>query len=237
MATELAWQPGESPQDLARRLSLPFKDLRLLTRALTHSSFLNEHQDVISDNERLEFLGDAVLDFVVGAWLYHHYPEKAEGELTRMRAALVRTEQLAQFARNLKLGDAMRLGRGEIQAGGRLRDNLLCATFEALVGALYLETNISTVQKFVHGLLAETNEEYLFPSDSSDPKSTLQIWSQSNKMGIPRYITTSTTGPDHERLFEVQVQIDGNIFGTGKGHSKQQASRSAAQDAINKINQ
>jgi len=236
MTINSGWEPAESPADLARRLALPFSDLRLITRALTHRSYVNEHDEAISDNERLEFLGDAVLDFIVGAWLFNHYPEKAEGELTRMRSALVRTEQLAAFARQLKLSAAMRLGRGEIQAGGREKDILLCGTFEALVGALYLQTNIKTVQEFIHGLLDRTSEKYLYQTDSFDPKSTLQEWSQANKLGIPNYVTVKTSGPDHDRLFEVNVLISEKIYGTGSGHSKQIASRLAALKAIESIN-
>lgn len=236
MALDQVWEPEETPAALAVRLSLPFNDLRLLTRALTHRSYINEHEEALLDNERLEFLGDAVLDFVVGAWLYHHYPEKAEGELTRMRSALVRTEQLAEFARQLKLGNAIRLGRGEIQAGGRQREILLCATFEALIGAYFLQTNIQTVQGFIHGLLDRTKEKFLIPQDSFDPKSTLQEWSQANKLGIPKYITVNTTGPEHDRLFEVKVVIDEKEYGLGTGHSKQIASRVAALNALKSIN-
>lgn len=235
MTKDLGWEPAESPADLVKRLALPFTDLRLITRALTHRSYVNEHEEALSDNERLEFLGDAVLDFVVGAWLFNHYPEKPEGELTRMRSALVRTEQLAEFARKLKLNTAMRLGRGEIQAGGRERDILLCGTFEALVGALYLQSNIDTVQNFIHGLLEGTKERFLFQTDSFDPKSTLQEWSQANKLGIPNYITVLTSGPDHDRVFEVNVVIGGKIFGAGIGPSKQIASRLAALNAIESI--
>lgn len=236
MTENLGWEPAESPAELAIRLDLPFTDLRLITRALTHRSYVNEHDEALSDNERLEFLGDAVLDFIVGAWLFNHYPEKAEGELTRMRSALVRTEQLAEFARQLNLSAAMRLGRGEIQAGGREKDILLCGTFEALVGALYLQTNIKTVQEFIHGILDKTSEKFLFQTDSFDPKSSLQEWSQANKLGIPNYVTVNTSGPDHNRLFEVNVLISGKVFGTGSGHSKQIASRLAALNAIESIN-
>jgi ribonuclease-3 len=153
-----------------------------------------------------------------------------------MRSALVRTEQLADFARQLNLSAAMRLGRGEIQAGGRDRDILLCGTFEALVGALYLQTNIKTVQEFIHGLLDRTREKFLFQTDTFDPKSTLQEWSQANKLGIPNYVTVNTSGPDHDRLFEVNVIISGKVYGTGLGHSKQIASRLAALKAIESIN-
>ena len=133
----------ESPLQFNQRVGLGFKNLALLTRALTHRSYINENPDAIEDNERLEFLGDAVLDFVVGAWLYHHYPEMAEGDLTLIRTALVRTEQLAEFARLIKLGKAMRLGQGEIASGGRTRNALLCAGFEALIGSYYLDQGIN----------------------------------------------------------------------------------------------
>ena len=173
----------ESPAELAQRLHLNFKDLLLLSRALTHRSFLNEHTEALEDNERLEYLGDAVLDFIVGVWLYHHYPEMAEGDLTRMRSALVHTEQLAVFARKVKLGDAMRLGRGEVQAGGQNRSALLCDTFEAVVGALYLDSGIDAVNTFMHPLLQEASEDILVNHKNEDPKSLLQEWAQSQ--GFP----------------------------------------------------
>jgi len=235
MASDPVWEPEETPAELAIRLSLPFDDLRLLTRALTHRSYVNEHEESLSDNERLEFLGDAVLDFVVGAWLFNHYPEKAEGELTRMRSALVRTEQLAAFGRVLQLNRAMRLGRGEVQAGGQQRDILLCATFEALIGAMYLQTDIHQAQKFIHSLLDNTKEDFLIQQDNQDPKSSLQEWSQSRQLGIPRYETILTSGPDHDRIFTVQVMIDGKTVGSGTGHSKQIASRAAALNALETI--
>lgn len=227
----------ESAAALAQRLKLPFDNLLLLTRALTHRSYLNEHSEALEDNERLEFLGDAVLDFLTGAWLYNHFPEMAEGELTRMRSALVCTEQLAAFARLLDLGPAMRLGRGEIQAGGRQRDVLLCATFEALIGALYLQNDIATVQEFIHPLLEGVSEHSLFAADMQDPKSRLQEWSQGQRLGIPRYLIVQTSGPDHDRTFEVEVHINGKTYGRGTGHSKQVAERCAAEAALNAIAQ
>ncbi len=225
----------ESPAALVQRLGLPFKNLLLLTRALTHRSYVNEHPEALEDNERLEFLGDAVLDFIVGAWLYNHFPEMAEGDLTRMRSALVRTEQLASFAQKLDIGPAMRLGRGEIQAGGRTRPLLLCSTFEALVGALFLQTDVGTVEKFIHPFLVQASSDLLLQLDRYDPKSRLQEWSQAQKLGIPHYITIQTSGPDHDRIFEVEVQIAGRTFGRGFGHSKQVAAHSAAQSALNAI--
>jgi ribonuclease-3 len=226
------WGEGETPANLAKRLSLPFTSLQLLTRALTHRSYVNEHPDVLEDNERLEFLGDAVLDFIVGAWLYNHCPEMAEGELTRMRSALVRTEQLAEFARRLDLGEAMRLGRGELYAGGRERPALLCATFEALVGALYLHVGISAVEGFVFPLLEDARELVLLNAEIYDPKSRLQEWAQSQRFGTPHYITIESTGPEHAKTFEVEVRINGQAYGRGSGPSKQFAAQVAAQKAL-----
>ena len=225
----------QSPAELAQRLNLPTKNLLLLTRALTHRSYVNEHQEALEDNERLEFLGDAVLDFVAGAWLYNHFPEMAEGELTRMRSAMVCTEQLAEFARAYDLGPAMRLGHGEDNAGGRLKDVLLCATFEALIGALFLESDIFTIQSLVHPLLEQVSEQIMLSSDSRDPKSRLQEWSQGQRLGIPKYETVSVNGPDHLRIFEIEVQISGTAYGRGSGHNKQAAERAAAQAAMNAI--
>jgi ribonuclease III len=225
----------ESPAALAKRLGLPFKNLLLLSRSLTHRSYVNEHPEAIEDNERLEFLGDAVLDFLSGAWLYNHFPEMAEGELTRMRSALVRTEQLAEFARQIGLSQAMRLGRGEIAARGRDRDVLLCATFEALIGALYLQAGIQAVMDFFHPFLEAASQSLLLDPDLFDPKSRLQEWSQAERMGIPQYVTVQTSGPDHERLFDVEVTIQGEVRGRGAGHSKQVAARAAAQAALDSI--
>jgi ribonuclease III len=227
----------ETPAALAQRLGLPFKNLLLLTRALTHRSYLNEHPEALEDNERLEFLGDAVLDFFVGAWLYNHYPEMPEGDLTRMRSALVRTENLASFARKLNLGPAMRLGRGEVVAGGRNREVLLCATFEALIGAIYLHCGLDVVNKFLCPQLEQTDPDQLIQAEVYDPKSRLQEWSQAQKLGIPRYVTVQTSGPDHERLFEVEVEIAGKVYGRGSGNSKQVAARNAAQNALENLNQ
>ncbi len=224
-----------TPAEFAKRFSLPTKNLLLLTRALTHRSYVNEHQEALEDNERLEFLGDAVLDFVAGAWLYNHFPEMAEGELTRMRSAMVCTEQLAEFARSYDLGSAMRLGNGEDSAGGRQKDVLLCATFEALVGALFLESDITTIQRLVHPLLEQVSERLILSPDSRDPKSRLQEWSQGQKLGIPKYVTISTNGPDHLRTFEIEVQINGTAYGRGSGHNKQTAERAAALAAIDTI--
>jgi ribonuclease III len=225
----------ESPTALVKRLELPFNNLLLLTRALTHRSYVNEHDQALEDNERLEFLGDAVLDFIAGAWLYSHYPEMAEGDLTRMRSVLVCTEQLAEFARILDLGSAIRLGRGEDLAGGRQKDVLLCNTFESLTGALFLECGITVVQNFIHPMFERAGERLYLSADTRDPKSRLQEWSQGQKIGIPNYVTISVSGPDHNRVFEVEVRINGKVLAHGIGSSKQLAERAAAQTAIDNL--
>lgn len=222
----------ESPQDLAKRLGLKITDWLLLSRALTHRSFLNEHPEALEDNERLEFLGDAVLDFVVGSWLYHHFPEMPEGDLTRMRSALVHTEQLAVFAAKIHLGKALRLGRGEAQAGGRSRPALLCDTFEALIGAIYLDGGISSVSEFIEPLLIEASEDILLNHKNEDPKSLFQEWAQSQGYLAPLYITKNSFGPDHSKIFEVEVLLNGEPFGRGEGPSKQAAAKLAAQAAL-----
>src|ERR1041385_232165 len=177
----------ESAADLSQRLGLPFSNLALLTRALTHRSYVNENPDSQEDNERLEFLGDAVLDFVVGAWVYNRFPEMQEGELTKIRSAIVRNEQLAAFARRLNLGSALRLGRGEFASGGRQRDGLLGSLFEALIGALYLDAGLGAVDAFMDPLLEEAQQFIL--DEIHDPKSRLQEWAQAQKMGTPQYVT------------------------------------------------
>ncbi|NMC52042.1 MAG: ribonuclease III [Chloroflexi bacterium] len=225
----------ETPQELAARLNLAFNDLLLVSRALTHRSYLNEHPEALEDNERLEFLGDAVLDFLVGAWLYNHFPEMPEGDLTRMRSALVHTEQLAEFARQINLGHALRLGRGEAQGGGRERSALLCDTFEAVIGALYLDLGIDAVLKFISPLLEEASNDILINQKIEDPKSMFQEWVQAQGMPTPVYITRNSFGPDHSKVFEVDVVVDDQVFGTGTGHGKQAATKSAAKDALQRL--
>ncbi len=219
--------------DLSRRLGLTFSNISLLTRALTHRSYVNEHPEAIEDNERLEFLGDAVLDFIVGAWVYHRFPEMPEGDLTKMRSALVRNDQLAVFARNMDLGRAIRLGRGESSSGGFQRDNLLGSAFEALIGALYLESGLRAVEAFVNPMLEEARESVL--DAIHDPKSQLQEWAQSERLGTPRYKTVNSTGPDHARIFEVEVEIGGQVKGRGAGSSKAAAEHAAAQNALDQL--
>lgn len=235
MGVPMPEKASEDPLAFVQRLQLPFNDLRLLTRALTHRSYRNENPEALEDNERLEFLGDAVLDFLVGAWLYDKFPEMREGELTRLRSSLVRTEQLASFAREIHLGKAMRLGRGEVEGGGRQRPGLLCATFEALIGAMYLDCGLPVVQSFIESRLSVAADQILFAHRQNDPKSLLQEVVQASGFGHPVYKTIHTHGPDHEKIFEVEVLVDGRIIGHGRGSSKQAAAKAAADDALSKM--
>lgn len=229
-------EPGvELPDVFSARLKLPFRSYALLSRALTHRSYVNENKDALEDNERLEFLGDAVLDFLVGAWLYHRFPEMKEGELTRLRSSLVRTEQLAEFARDIQLGNALRLGRGESQAGGRQRQALLCGAFEALIGAIYIEAGLAAVSQFIEPMLSVASRRIVALQEDKDPKSLLQELVQSKGFLPPVYHTVEERGPEHEKTFVVEVFLDGKSIGRGLGHSKQAAAKLAAAEALKNL--
>jgi ribonuclease III len=224
-----------APKEVASNLSSLFSDYRLFSRAMTHRSYLNEHPEALEDNERLEFLGDAVLDFLVGAWLYNRFPEMAEGSLTRLRAALVGNDQLARFALQISLDKVMLLGKGEEESGGRQRPALLGATFEALVGALYLDRGIQAVRDFAEPLLDVATDQILIGRKDLDPKSQLQEWAQSQGLGTPFYQTVTSTGPDHAKVYEIEVIIQGKVYGRGIGHSKQAAAKAAARGVISSL--
>ena len=220
---------------LQARLGMQFHNPALLEQALTHSSYRNENPECKADNERLEFLGDAVLDLVTARYLYEHHPALHEGELTRLRAALVRTEQLAELARSFELGKALRVGRGEAETGGRARDTLLCCAFEALLGALYLDSGEAAVCAWVEPLLAQQSAIILTSQAHIDSKSELQEWAQANGGATPVYNTIDEQGPDHAKQFTVQVLIAGKPHGTGSGRSKQAAAQAAAQAALHAL--
>jgi ribonuclease III len=222
--------------DLEQALGLVFVDKSLLQRALTHRSYLNEHPEfALEDNERLEFLGDAVLDFVTGAFLYHRFPELAEGPLTSLRSALVRRDTLARFARRFDLGRYLSLGHGEAESGGRERPALLCATFEALVGAIYLDQGLEVVHQLLEPLIGPEVTATLRERADRDAKSQLQEMAQAWLHHTPRYTTVAESGPDHAKEFTVQVTIGRNAYGQGTGPSKQQAAQVAAQVALERL--
>jgi len=229
----------DSPTDLAlfqQQLKLAFRDQSLLQRALTHRSYLNEHPDkALEDNERLEFLGDAVLDFIAGDWLYNRFPEMHEGRLTRLRAALVRTETLADFGQQCQLGQALCLGRGEEDSGGRHRQANLCRGFEALIGAIYLDLGMDVVRDFVLPFFEAALRVILASDADKDAKSLLQEWSQATLNLTPSYRTVAAAGPDHAKEFTVEVVIGERVYGQGRGRSKQAAAQEAAQAALEDV--
>lgn len=224
-----------SPDEFAQAAGLEFQDPSLLTRALTHRSYVNENPDAIEDNERLEFLGDAALDFLSASWLYHRFPEMDEGHLTRLRSALVRTEQLARFAEDIRLGDVLLLGRGESLSGGRLRPALLCGTFEALIGALYIDAGLDRVRTFMEPRFQQAAARIVRDEPMFDPRSLLQIRAQADLGETPMYRTVDSSGPDHEREFQVEVLLSGRRRGLGRGASKQQAAMRAAAAALQEL--
>lgn len=219
--------------ELQRELSVGFADLNLLKQAFTHASYRNEHRKArIQDNERLEFLGDAVLELLISDYLYHTYPHMPEGELTRMRAAIVCEPSLVMFARRVSFDRYIRLGRGEERSGGRQRPALLADVFEAFLGALYIDAGIGAVQIFV--------DTYIIPylSDARvgvDYKTALQEWVQ-QRMGVPlRYSIVEERGPAHAREFVVHVQVGDSVMGVGSGRSKKEAEQQAAQIALDTL--
>lgn len=215
---------------------LNFPDKQLLKNAFVHSSYVNEMTDgVLDDNERLEFLGDSILGYVVSEMLYSLYPKAREGDLTAMRAALVRGEALARFARQLDMGDYLYLGRGEEESGGRKRTATLCATFEAVVGAIYLGLGVDAVRKFVMPIVETDLERVALKALHKDPKSRLQEWSQSTYGILPKYKLVDQSGPDHAKTFVFQVSINDLRYGVGQGVSKQEASQAAAAMALDRL--
>ncbi len=225
----------EDLRETELRLGVEFDDYSLLDRALTHRSYLNENPNLaLEDNERLEFLGDAVLDFVVGAYLYHRFPEMNEGELTMLRAALVRTETLAGFAQDMGLGEVLRLGYGEAESGGRERLPILCAAFEALVGAIFLDQGLGAVEAWMQEQIEPALEHIMAESTHKDARSEFQIWAQARFNKTPHYDVLASEGPDHQKVFTVAVRIDADTWGVGEGRSKQAAAQVAAAMALEK---
>ena len=219
--------------ELEQRLGVVFRDKSLLHRALTHRSYLNEHPSFpFEDNERLEFLGDAVLDFITGEYLYHRFPEQREGLLTSLRSVLVRRSTLADFARQWELGRHLMMGHGEVETGGRERDATLCAVFEAVVGALYLDQGIESVQHVLEPLVVPQIARTLKERLHKDPKSSLQERAQGLMHKTPRYRTVRESGPDHAKVFTVEATIGGEVYGVGQGANKQQAAQEAAREAL-----
>lgn len=216
-------------------LGMTFKNRALLRQAFVHRSYLNENMsEGLESNERLEFFGDAVLSYVVADRLYRDCPTCQEGELTEWRGYLVRRDSLANFARNLNLGDYLLLGRGEDQAGGRERALNLASLFEAVVGAITMDRGLTVAKRFIFRAIGPEMDLRGRPAPV-DPKSRLQEVVQSRWQRAPVYRTVGEEGPEHEKVFTVEVLSRGDVLGTGSGKSKQDAERQAASRALESL--
>ncbi len=212
-----------------------FNDLGLLAEALTHRSYLNEHRDFPGNhNERLEFLGDAVLELATTRFLFDRYPHKPEGELTAYRAALVNTVSLAERAQKLDLGAYLLLSKGEARDTGRARDVILADAFEAVIGAIYLDRGYDAAESFIANQLYGKIDDVIRERAWQDPKSRFQEVAQDKKGITPRYQLLHEDGPDHARTFTVGAYLDEQEMGRGEGKSKQEAEQDAAKNALHK---
>lgn len=212
------------------------KDKMLLEEAFTHRSFLNESKEKIPSNERLEFLGDSILSFIVSTYLFKEYPEFNEGKLTNLRSLLVNTKMLAALAAECDLGSHLRLSKGEEESGGRNNPSLLADSFEAFIGALFLDQGSEAVTKFINKTVIPQAKEFLENNSLKDPKSKLQEYVQSKKQSSPMYRVLTEEGPAHARQFTIGVYVSDELIGQGTGKSKQSAEESAAEAALIKIN-
>jgi ribonuclease-3 len=221
--------------DLERRVGYRFKDRGLLEQALTHRSRAAEDVSGAADNESLEFLGDAVLGFVVADRLYHQFPEYNEGQKSKIKAAVVSTQSLARHAEAIRLGDYLLLGRGEEKTGGRLKSALLADTYEALVAAIYLDGGLEPAAAFLHRELKDAidgGSERLFVQDY---KSALQERVQGLGRALPEYRVSGESGPDHHKIFSVEVVVNGEVLGLATGRAKKEAEQDAARQALLKL--
>ena len=221
---------------LEGKLGIQFKNKALLAKAMVHRSHLNEaKRPDIESNERLEFLGDAVIGYVVARALYRRFPGVPEGQLTELRAHLVRWETLAAVAARLDLGNHLALGRGEERTGGRQRPMNLARAYEAVVGALLEDRGLRQTERFVLRTLKADLAELEATSNVADIKSRLQEWVQGRLGGTPIYQTVAVVGPDHAREYRVQVQIGDRVLGEGLGRNKRTAERAAAAEALTRL--
>lgn len=215
---------------LENRIGYKFNNRAYLTEALTHSSFANERHNSAKCNERLEFLGDAVISIISADYLYHHFPDMPEGQLSKLRSSLVCTSSLSDFARQIKLGDYLFLGKGETNTGGADRPSILENAFEALTAAIYLDGGMECARKFVLSFLAPAVETHHI--SFKDYKTMLQEVIQQNPDETISYVLIGESGPDHNKEFEVEVKLNSNVIGKGKGRSKKSAEQEAAKEAL-----
>lgn len=222
-------------QELEGKIDIKFANAALIEEALTHRSYVNENRDRRSNhNERLEFLGDAVLELITTQFLFQKYPDRPEGDLTSFRAALVRTESLAGCAGQIELGKYLFMSKGEEATGGRSRPYILANAFEAVIGAIYLDKGLEAAEKFISQYLLVNIDNIVANRLDVDPKSKLQEIAQETLKSTPVYQLVAASGPDHDKVFEMEVVIAGQAFASGKGHSKQEAEQNAAKFTLAK---
>jgi ribonuclease-3 len=219
---------------LLLQLKVEKPDLELFETAFTHRSFLNEDRKQQVSNERLEFLGDAILSFIVSEHLYRNFPTESEGKLTNMRASLVKTQTLGELAVELAFGDYLRLSKGEEEGGGRQNSSILADTFEAFLGAVFINGGLEAARAFLSLVLLPKTEEILRLKLHTDYKSKLQEIVQTFSKTAPTYIVVKTEGPDHAKQFWIRVVIDSVEGELGEGHSKQEAEQNAAMKELEK---
>jgi ribonuclease-3 len=220
-------------EDFFLEYGIVFNSPDLMRLALTHLSYSHESKLMQGDNERLEFLGDAVLGLVVSHYLYVHLPDLQEGALAKMKSYLVNTEFLAGLAREIKLGDLLLIGKGEEISGGRARPSLLADAFEAVLGAIYLDQGLEKTQEFLVLVFGDALKGQGFPE--KDFKSLLQEQTQRHFKTLPRYKVVKEEGPPHRKTFHVQVVFAGEQIGQGSGPSKKEASQAAAREALENL--
>jgi ribonuclease-3 len=211
-----------------------FRDKELLKRALTHRSY-RTHDRNLKSNERLEFLGDAVLEIVVSTYLFDKYPDTQEGKLTKIRSALVRTETIAQAVISKGINEFILMSKSEKASGGDTKPYILANTYEAIVGAIYLDGGYMKALKFIYDTIIPKTEHIVKYEKYRDPKSHLQELTQSKFHQLPKYVLVDTHGPAHEKEFEVEVHIKGKKYAKGRGNSKQAAEEEAAKKTIKKL--
>lgn len=220
--------------ELESTIDITFKNKDLLRGAFVHRSHLNEAREKRESNERLEFLGDAVLSFLTSHFLYTSYPDYPEGTLTNIRSSLVKTKSLSEVAEELRLGDLLMLSRGEEDSGGRNNPSLLADVFEALLGAIFLDQGIGAAKKFLTAYLFPRTKEIIAQKKYIDYKSQLQEIIQEQSRISPTYRVLRSEGPDHNKTFWVEAMVGETVIGRGKGKSKQEAEAAAAANALEK---
>lgn len=229
---------GTDAKKCAKHIGYRFRRLELLQQALKHRSYLPQvNERRVCSNERLELLGDAVLGLVVTEALYHRFPDKEEGDITAMKSLLVSRKILARFARQLDLGRFISMSEAEERSGGRSRPSIISDTFEAVIGAVYIDGGLGSARTFIEAVVLKEIEPILNEEQHRNFKSLLLEYSQRYNLGVPTYAVRSEEGPDHDKIFTIEVRVQNRMVGVGAGNSKKRAEQSAAQNALERLQQ